>query len=102
MPIEVASGSKIELTFVDIDIENDASCGYDYVQGRQHYLALQSHFVICLVLDTDNTELLKKCGTGLPEKIVSKGNKLTVKFKTDYSVGTKVGQWSSPVGSSLL
>ena len=45
MPIEVASGSKIELTFVDIDIENDASCGYDYVQGRQHYLALQSHFV---------------------------------------------------------
>ena len=46
---------------------------------------------ICLVLDTDNTELLKKCGTGLPEKIVSKGNKLTVKFKTDYSVGAKVG-----------
>ena len=92
MPIEVASG-KIELTFVDIDIENDASCGYDYVQGRQHYLALQSHFVyLPLVLDTDNTELLKKCGTGLPEKIVSKGNKLTVKFKTDYSVGAKVGQ----------
>ena len=100
MPIEVASGSKIELTFVDIDIENDASCGYDYVQGRQHYLALQSHFVICLVLDTDNTELLKKCGTGLPEKIVSKGNKLTVKFKTDYSVGAKVGQVQA-VGSSL-
>ena len=47
---------------------------------------------ICPVLDTDNTELLKKCGTGLPGKIVSKGNKLTVKFKTDYSVGAKVGQ----------
>ena len=47
---------------------------------------------ICLVLDTDNTELLKKCGTGLPEKIVSKGNKLTVKFMTDYIVNAKVGQ----------
>ena len=47
---------------------------------------------ICLVLDTDKTELLKKCGTGLPENIVSKGNTLTVKFKTDYSVNSKVGQ----------
>ena len=47
---------------------------------------------ICLVLDTDNTELLKKCGTGLPEIIVSKGNKLTVKFMTDNSVNAKVGQ----------
>ena len=35
MPIEVASGSKIELTFVDIDIEEADSCLYDYVQGRQ-------------------------------------------------------------------
>ena len=53
---------------------------------------IQRDFELCLVLDTDNTELLKKCGTGLPGKIVSKGNKLTVKFKTDYSVGAKVGQ----------
>ena len=43
IPIEVSSGSKIELTFVDIDIENDASCGYDYVQGRQKYL-IQRYF----------------------------------------------------------
>ena len=46
MPIEVTSGSKIELTFVDIDIENEASCGYDYVQGRKQYLvATRSYFV---------------------------------------------------------
>ena len=44
MPIEVAAGSKIELTFVDIDIEDDAFCGYDYVQGRQQYLVLKHHF----------------------------------------------------------
>ena len=35
IPIEVPPGSKIELTFVDFDIENDARCEYDYVQGRQ-------------------------------------------------------------------
>ena len=40
MPIKVPSGSKIELTFVDIDIENDASCRYDYVQGMQQYLVI--------------------------------------------------------------
>ena len=38
MPIRVPSGSKIELTFVDIDIENDASCRYDYVQGMKRFL----------------------------------------------------------------
>ena len=45
MPVEVSSGSKIELTFVDIDIENDASCGYDYVQGRKQYLVLKQGFI---------------------------------------------------------
>ena len=40
MPIEVTSGSKIELTFVDVDIENDASCGYDYVQGMHQYVVI--------------------------------------------------------------
>ena len=53
----------------------------------------------CLVLDSDNTELLKKCGTGLPDKIISKGNTLTVKFKTDYSVGAKVRQRLSQMSS---
>merc|ERR1719154_1054154 len=54
--------------------------------------------------DTDNTELLKKCGTGLPEKIVSKGNKLTVKFMTDYSVNAKGfrATWREVTGSVTL
>ena len=46
MPIEVSSGSKIELTFVDIDIENEASCGYDYVQGRMQYLVVTRPYFI--------------------------------------------------------
>ena len=50
-----------------------------------HYFA---HF---LVLDTDNTELLKKCGTGIPDsRWISMGNTLTVNFVTDNSIGKKV------------
>ena len=32
-PIQVADGARIELTFVDFNIEAHASCDYDYVQG---------------------------------------------------------------------
>ena len=41
------------------------------------------------VLDTDNNELIKKCGTTKPNKLISSGNKLTVKFHSDYSVNKK-------------
>ena len=38
------------------------------------------------VLDTDNSELLKKCGRNKPEKILkSKGNKMSVVFHSDIS-----------------
>ena len=32
--IVVAAGSKIELTFVDFEIEFEAGCRYDYVEGN--------------------------------------------------------------------
>ena len=38
------------------------------------------------VLDTDNSELLRACGTKMPDKVTSSGNKMTVMFKTDGSV----------------
>ena len=49
-------------------------------------------FLICLflVFDTDNTELLKMCGSRLPDAIISKGNMMTVKFETDHNIGKKV------------
>ena len=38
------------------------------------------------VLDTDNSELLKKCGRSKPEKVLkSKGNKMSVVFHSDGS-----------------
>ena len=33
-PIQVAEGSRIELSFADMDIEDEDTCSYDYVSGR--------------------------------------------------------------------
>ena len=32
-PIEVEDGSRIELTFVDFNIEDEENCDFDYVSG---------------------------------------------------------------------
>ena len=45
-----------------------------------------SLFSLSSVLDTDNSELLRACGTKMPDKVTSSGNKMTVMFKTDGSV----------------
>merc|ERR1712106_208526 len=71
--IEVAIGSRIELTFTAFDIEDDESCTYDYVQ----------------VFDTDGKSLAKKCGSKTPEAIESTCNKLTVKFHSDDYLNKK-------------
>ena len=44
IPIEVASGSKIVLTFLDMDIENAATCKYDYLQGGHKLFVIQHIF----------------------------------------------------------
>ena len=33
-PIQVAEGSRIELSFADMDIEDEDTCSYDYVSGQ--------------------------------------------------------------------
>jgi len=71
--IKVETGSKIELTFVDFVIEDESKCGYDYVQ----------------VLDSDGSQLIKKCGSTKPTNVVSKGNTMTVKFHSDSEVPAK-------------
>ena len=72
-PIKVESGSKIELTFTDFAIEDDAECSYDYVQ----------------VLDSDGKQLIKKCGAAKPANVVSTSNTMTVKFHSDETVSAK-------------
>jgi len=71
--IEVSENSKVELTFVDFEVENHDNCGYDSVE----------------VLDSDGSQLMKICGDSLPDQVISSGNRLKVIFKTDGSVTKK-------------
>ena len=78
IPIEVAYGSRVKLTFTDFDVEFHHSCSYDWVQ----------------IQDTDGSLLgdgpsKKFCGNTLPPTITSSGNKMTVIFHSDLDVTTK-------------
>merc|ERR1719402_318651 len=71
----VEEDSKILITFTDFDIENDPYCRWDWVT----------------VVDGDGTVLLpKSCGSGIPDPIASKTNRITVEFLSDFSI-TKGG-----------
>jgi cubilin len=86
-PLAVAASSAIELTFTAFSIEAEANCGYDYVQ----------------VLNTDNSQLVKACGTNKPSVLKSTGNKMTVVFHSDSSE-VKTGflaTWKSVAAASL-
>ena len=72
-PIKVESGSRIELTFVDFAIEAESSCSYDYVQ----------------VLDSDGSQLIKKCGSTKPAVVISKSNTMTLNFHSDDAIAAK-------------
>ena len=55
-----------------------------------------------LVLDSDDRQMIKKCGSTKPDKIVSSSNSLKVKFHSDSSV-TKKGfraTWRQVTASS--
>ena len=80
-PLKVAAGSAIELTFSAVDIEPHASCDYDYVQ----------------VLNSDNSQMVKVCGTNKPTTLKSSGNQMTVVFHSDGSVNAKgfTADWKS-------
>jgi cubilin len=69
--ISVARGSRIQLTFQEFAIESHESCSYDYIKVREEDSRgeIQGHF----------------CGTVMPPTIVSKGSKLWLEFRTDYS-----------------
>ena len=62
-----APGTTIQLTFLEMDIEYEAACGYDYVEVR--------------VDGGENGQ--KFCGTDLPAVQTSTGNQMVVKFSSD-------------------
>ena len=75
-PLEVPVGKKVQLTFQSFDIEDHASCIYDYVEVS--YGSYSERF----------------CGTSIPGPFTSTGRTLTVRIHTD---GTVVGRGFSAV-----
>ncbi|KAK3106526.1 hypothetical protein FSP39_021900 [Pinctada imbricata] len=70
--ITVAKGSTIQLTFVDFDLEEHSRCIYDYIEIHDN--------------SASGPVLAKLCGSQNPDPITSPGNKLWIKYRTDYSV----------------
>ena len=67
-PLEAPVGKKVQLTFQSFDIEDHASCIYDYVEVS--YGSYSERF----------------CGTSIPGPFTSTGRTLTVRIHTDDSV----------------
>ena len=65
--LEVTPGKRIKLTFDSFDLEDHASCKYDYV--RISYGSFDE----------------KYCGPNKPSPIISSGNTMTVVFHSDGS-----------------
>ncbi|XP_048238874.1 cubilin-like [Haliotis rufescens] len=76
--IKVESGQRITLTFVDFDVEDHASCSYDYV-------ALYDG------TSTSARQLLKHCGNRLPAPTAyrSSSNSMYVRMRSDISVASR-------------
>ena len=69
--IRFASGSKVELEFLEFDIEAHSSCRYDYLEVLEG--------------DTSSANRIgsKLCGRQKPSPIISSGNRVYLKFHTD-------------------
>lgn len=79
--IKVGATEEIELEFLNVDVEGDSNCRYDYIEvrdGGNEYAAFKKKF----------------CGNTIPEVIKSSGDALYVEFFSDQS-GTKSGFYAS-------
>ena len=53
---------------------------------KKIYMQLMYIVHIYIVLNTDNSLMIKKCGSKTPGAIISSGNKMTVNFHSDFNV----------------
>lgn len=70
--ISVASGSRLQLNFSEIDVENHLTCRYDYVK---------------IYNGPDETAPLlgSYCSRHAPSSLISSSNKVLIVFKSDSS-----------------
>ncbi|XP_044537617.1 tolloid-like protein 1 [Gracilinanus agilis] len=69
-------GSSVELIFQTFEVEEEADCGYDYVQ------IFDGH-------DSTARNLGRFCGSGPPEEIDSSGDAILIYFHTDDTINKK-------------
>ena len=70
--LRATPGRKVTMTITNFDVEQQASCDYDYLEVRQGA--------------TSNSSLVGRyCGSSLPPAITSFGNELYVMFVSDIS-----------------
>ena len=67
--LQGAPDTTIQLTFLDMDIEIEDQCRYDYVEVR---------------VDGGDEDGERFCGTNLPDVQTSTGNRMVVKFFSDF------------------
>ncbi|KAM6934600.1 tumor necrosis factor-inducible gene 6 protein [Xenentodon cancila] len=71
--IRVRLGQRIHLHFLEFDVEDDTSCGLDYLEIYDSY-------------DDVSGLVGRFCGDYLPDDVSSTGNVMTLKFISDASV----------------
>ncbi|XP_061468930.1 tumor necrosis factor-inducible gene 6 protein [Rhineura floridana] len=71
--IRVKYGQRIQIQFLDFDLEDDTACTADYLEIYDSY-------------DDVNGFVGRYCGDELPENVISTGNVMTLKFLSDASV----------------
>ncbi|XP_075790641.1 tolloid-like protein 2 isoform X4 [Pelodiscus sinensis] len=74
--IVAEDGYGVELTFQTFELEEEADCGYDYMEIYDGY-------------DSTAPRLGRFCGSGPLEEIYSAGDSLMVRFRTDDTINKK-------------
>lgn len=69
-------GLRVELSFPTFEVEEEADCGYDYME------LFDGH-------DTSAMRLGRYCGSGPPEEIISTGDAILIHFHTDDTISKK-------------
>uniref|UniRef100_A0A671T9U2 Metalloendopeptidase n=1 Tax=Sinocyclocheilus anshuiensis TaxID=1608454 RepID=A0A671T9U2_9TELE len=74
--ITAEKGYGVELIFQTFEIEEEADCGYDYMELFDG-------------VDTKSPRLGRYCGSGPPEEIYSAGDSIVIKFRSDDTINKK-------------